>query len=270
MKLRKAVIPCAGYGTRFLPITKVIPKELLPIGNKPAIHYVVEEAVAAGIEEIILVCNQGKHAIIDYFLPNPSLNEFLDSRNKKVELAQLKQIEAMAQFRVVYQEQPRGLGDAVLAAREAVGQEPFLVILPDDLIAHEISGSQQLINACQGGNWGILLERVPMERVSAYGVVQGRETKKGIFQIEGTVEKPRPEQAPSDLTIIGRYVFPPEIFSMIASAKVGTGGEIQLTDAINTLAQGRPGCGVVCQGRRFDVGTPQGLQEANLNFQLRP
>lgn len=266
-RIRKAVIPCAGYGTRFLPITKIVPKELLPIGNKPAIQYVVEEAVDAGIEEIILVCHRGKTSIVDYFRPDSNLNNFLKSKGKQRELEELKRLESLAEFRVVYQEEPRGLGDAVLSSRAAVGDESFLVILPDDLIVHKVSGSRQLLNVCKKeGSWGILLERVPKERVSAYGIICGGRLAEGVYSIEGAIEKPPPEQAPTDLSIIGRYLFPPVIFDLIARGGKGALGEIQLTDAINALAGQRSGMGMVCQGRRFDVGTPEGLLEAGGYF----
>lgn len=266
---RKAVIPCAGYGTRFLPITKIIPKELLPIGNKPAIHYVVEEAVAAGIEEVVLVCNRSKVSIADYFKPDQALIGFLEKRGKGEAIEELKKLESMAEIRVVYQEEAKGLGDAVLCSRTVVGGEPFLVILPDDLIVNKVSGSEQLLTACGERNgWGILLERVPKERVSSYGIIRGAALGEKLYTIEGALEKPRPEEAPTDLSIIGRYCFPAEIFEWIEKSKVGRLGEIQLTDAIDRLAKQQPGIGVLCQGRRFDIGTPKGLLEAGQ--EIRP
>lgn len=261
MKIRKAVIPCAGFGTRFLPITKIVPKELLPIGDKPAIHYVVEEAVAAGIEEIILVCNRQKISIVDYFRPDTALIRFLEKRGKSAEIQRLAEIESLADFTVVYQEEALGLGDAVLCTREAVGQESFLVMLPDVLILQEIPASRQLIESC-GGSWGIILERVPKERISSYGVIRGEEISSGLYRIQGAVEKPVAGEAPSDLGILGRYLFTPDIFEEIGRCREGVLGEIQLTDAIDSLARRQNGLGVVCREKVFDVGTPQGLAAA--------
>ncbi len=268
-KIRKAVIPAAGYGTRFLPITKVVPKELLPIGRKPVIQYVVEEAVASGMEEIVLVCHRSKTAIIDYFKPDPDLKSFLRERGKKDEMAELERIESLATFKVVYQEEPLGLGHAVWCAREAVGEEPFVVMLPDVLAIGEVPASRPLMEACSGGGeWGLLLERVPKDRISSYGIIRGKKSGEGAFRIEGAVEKPMAEEAPTDLAILGRYLFPPDIFDIIASMKGGALGEIQLTDAIDRLANKVPGIGLLSQGTVFDVGTPEGWQEANRHFTL--
>ena len=265
-RIKKAVIPAAGFGTRFLPITKVVPKELLPVGSKPAIQYVVEEAVASGIEEIILVCHPSKSTVIDYFKPDRDLNDFLEKRGKRKEIDELKKIESLARFTVVTQKEPRGLGDAVLCARDAVAGEPFLVMLPDVLIADEIPETRRLIEDGPGGEWGILLERVSRERVSSYGIIRGEEGERGVWTIRGAVEKPRPEEAPSDLAILGRYLFTPEIFGKIEKSGKGKLGEVQLTDAIDALAKTTTGKGIVCRGRIFDVGTPQGLIQAYQHF----
>lgn len=263
--IKKAVIPAAGYGTRLLPITKVVPKELLPIGNKPAIQYVVEEAISAGIEEIILVCHPAKVGIIDYFKPDESLETFLSSRGKKEELADLKRLEKMADFKVVYQKEPLGLGHAVWCAREEVGDEPFLVILPDMLISNETPATCQLLDNCHGGTseWGVLIERVAPSQVSSYGIIRGEKMREGVYRMMGAVEKPKPSQAPSDFAILGRYLLPPEIMEILEKHREGALGEIQLTDAIDFLAKKRAGRAVIVNGDIFDIGTLEGLTKAN-------
>ncbi len=266
-KVRKAVIPAAGYGTRLLPITKAVPKELLPLGNKPVIQYVVEEAVASGVEEIILVCHPSKFSVFDYFQPNSDFSAFLLERGKKKELEELRKIESLATFRLVYQEQPSGLGHAVWCARKLIGDENFLVLLPDVLINHEVSGVCQLLDSCsEVGEWGLLLEEVSREKAKSYGIVGGREVE-GYFRIESAVEKPDPEMTPSRFGILGRYLLPPKIFQLIEQTGPGALGEIQLTDAINLLAREQPGRGLVCQGRLFDLGVPEGLLKASNYFQ---
>ncbi|MBI2082648.1 MAG: UTP--glucose-1-phosphate uridylyltransferase [Deltaproteobacteria bacterium] len=244
-KIRKAVIPAAGLGTRFLPITKVIPKELLPIGTKPAIQYVVEEAVEAGIEEVIIVSHRSKPAIENYFKLDPSFS----------------------QIQFVYQEEPRGLGDAVLCAQRRVGDDPFVVLLPDVIIAEKKSGADQLLQATQEKyTWGVLLREVPKSETAAHGIVGVKKIGEGLFEVSQAVEKPRPETAPSNLTIFGRYLFTPEVFSLIERSQPTALGEIQLTDAINLLAQRTVGLGVVCRGACFDVGIPEGLLKASTYF----
>lgn len=264
MKVTKAVIPCAGYGTRLFPVTKLVPKELLPIGTKPAIQYIVEEAVAAGITDIILVCSRNKLSIADYFRADAALHGFLQERGKDSELKQLKAIEEMAKVTVVYQETPKGLGDAVLCARREVGNDPFLVSLPDDLIFGEPNPVPALIDACSAHNlpWGLMLKEVQREKITSYGIISGDVIGHDIYGINGAVEKPAPEEAPSNLGILGRYLLDPTIFEALARASSGSLGEIQLTNAINTLARTRPGCGLVCRNRLFDIGTMDGLLSA--------
>ncbi len=261
-KIRKAVIPAAGYGTRFLPITKIIPKELLPIGNKPAIQYVVEEAVEAGIEEIILVCNPHKIPIADFFRPDRYLNRFLEGKGKEKEVVELKRIESMARITVVYQEEALGLGHSILCAEDAVEGESFLVMLPDVLILPSHTGAKQLVEDCaKKMSWGVLLEKVPKEKLSSYGIVKSVINPQGDFVIHGAVEKPRVEDAPSDLSLLGRYLLPAEIFKHINDQKKGAKGEVQLTDAIDAVAQRAPALGILNSGKIFDVGTPEGLSE---------
>ena len=242
MQLTQAILPLAGLGTRFLPWTKVVPKELLPIGNKPAIQYIVEEAVASGIEEIVLVLSRSKLLLLDYFKSDSTITW-------------------PVKFTPVFQEAPLGLGHAVLCARPEIGNETFLVMLPDVVIDHQPVASRQLMTACSEG-WGLLLEKVRPELVSSYGIINGEEVRPGLFTIRGAVEKPKPEKAPSDLGILGRYLFPPEIFDMIEKSGPGAFDEIQLTDGIDALAKKIPGQGVICQGAIFDTGTPEGLLRA--------
>jgi UTP--glucose-1-phosphate uridylyltransferase len=265
--VKRAVIPAAGYGTRFLPVTKAVPKELLPIGNKPAIQYVVEEAVASGVEEIVLVCHPSKAGIIDYFRPNKGLRAFLERRGKREELIELERIESLADFRVVYQEEPRGLGHAVWCARKEVGDEPFLVLLPDVLLVWEkVPAIRDLMELDLRSEWGLLLERLTPAEVSSYGVIRGDQIRDGQYEIKGAVEKPSREKAPSNLGILGRYLLPPEIFPILEGLPTGALGEIQLTDAVDILAGRRPGRGFLVDGEIFDVGTPEGVREANNYF----
>jgi UTP--glucose-1-phosphate uridylyltransferase len=261
-RIRKAVIPAAGYGTRFLPITKVVPKELLPIGNKPAIHYVVEEAVAAGIEEIILVCHPSKTEILDYFRPDRDLKAFLEKKGKKEEILELERIESQAKFTLVYQQEALGLGHAVLCAKEAVGNEPFLVMLPDVLVFQKNGNYRQLVDACSGEKWGVLVERVSPLAVSHYGIIRTEVINETTHRLLAAVEKPKPSEAPSNLSILGRYLLPAEIFGILEGLKVGSCGEIQLTDAIHNLAKTNPGLALIAQGDIFDIGTPEGMREA--------
>ena len=263
MRVRKAVIPCAGVGTRLLPVTKVVPKELLPIGTRPAIQYVVEEIAAAGITEIILVANPQKAAIADYFRPDPALNALLQSKGKHAELEALHQLESLVDIRVVHQHEPLGLGHAILCAQEAVGDEPFLVALPDRLVVHPISATHLLCTMCeQHAGWGLLLEEVPTEMVGAYGIVACTHVDKDCCRITGAVEKPLPANAPSRLSILGRYVLPPTIFAKLAGGNPGALGELQLTDAIDAVARDIPGYGMICPGKIYDVGTVEGLAKA--------
>lgn len=260
MHVTKAIIPCAGYGTRLLPVTKYLPKELLPIGNKPAIQYIVEEAAASGIREVILVCHRAKLSIADYFRPDRRLRRFLVASRNREALRGCERIESLARITVVYQTAPRGLGDAVLAAQRATGGEPCLVMLPDDLVFHATPAARQLLAACRGERtWGIMLRRIPRHRSPSYGIVQGTKVRDRIYRIRGAVEKPAPAEAPSCLGILGRYVLPPEIFPLLRRRERGALGEIQLTDALHRLAQQTPGCGVVCRGAHCDVGTTAGL-----------
>jgi UTP--glucose-1-phosphate uridylyltransferase len=268
-QVKKAVIPAAGLGTRLLPVTKSVPKELLLVVDRPATQYVVEEAVAAGIEEIIFVTSPHKDAIADYFSPSPQLDDWLTAQDKRALLADLNRLLSRVRVTRVYQDQPLGLGHAVLCAREAVGDEPCIVILPDDLGEADPPLAAQLIRVYERTGMGVIaLERVPRKDIERYGVIAGREKEPRTYQISDMVEKPDRESAPSDLAIIGRYVLPPEIFPILAQVRPGAGGEIQLTDGLKALQQRRGLMGYEFSGRRHDVGTTLGLLETTVRLAL--
>lgn len=269
-KVRKAVIPVAGLGTRFLPATKAVPKELLPIVDKPTLQYIVEEAASAGIEDIIFVNGRHKDAIEDHFDYSPDLEEVLRSRQKEADVASLRAISHLAHFVSVRQNEPAGLGHAVLAARRVVGDEPFAVMLGDDLIrsqSGERSGIGQLIDAFEETGQGqIALMEVPDREIEKYGAAEGtpHATHSNLVQIERLVEKPPAGTVNTNLAVIGRYVLPPSIWSILEQTKPGRGGEIQLTDALATLMESEGLMGCRFQGRRVDAGDKLGYLEANL------
>ena len=270
MTIRKAVIPAAGLGTRFLPATKAIPKEMLPIVDVPTIQYIVDEAVAAGIEHVILVTGRGKDAIIDHFDRAPELEAFLTEKGKDDLLAMVRAIADKVEVIAVRQKEPRGLGHAVLAAKPAVGNEPFAVLLGDDIFDATPPATRQLADVFTARGQGVIaLLAVPDDQTSSYGVIRGSKIAEGLHQVEAMVEKPAPGTAPSNLAIMGRYVLPPEIFAMIEATPPGKGGEIQLTDALDRLraAHGVVGCQV--RGRRYDAGDKLGYLQANLAYALK-
>jgi UTP--glucose-1-phosphate uridylyltransferase len=269
-KIRKGVIPAAGLGTRFLPATKAVPKELLPIVDKPTIQYIVEEAMASGIEEIILITARGKGGIEDHFDVSVELEETL-KKTKKDDLLQLiREISEMVRVVAIRQKEPKGLGHAVLCAREAVGEEPFAVLLGDDIVdADPPCLSQMMEVSRQKGGGVIALLRVPETETHLYGIIRGEQVDKRIYQIAEMVEKPKPEQAPSNLAVIGRYVLPPDIFPILERTPPGKGGEIQLTDALQELARREPLFGYEFLGDRYDAGDKVGYLEANIAFALK-
>ena len=269
MQIRKAVIPAAGLGTRFLPVTKSVPKELLPILDKPMLQYVVEEAAEAGIQEIIIVTSQGKESIAAYFQPYPELESRLAETGADDMLAKVKDATSLAEVSFVIQEEPLGLGHAVLTAREAVGEEPFVVILPDDIVAHRPGVLSQMLEVSNRMDAGVVaVEPMPWEAISNYGVVAAEKTAARVHRIRQLVEKPSREEAPSNLTIVGRYVLPPEIFDCLERTPPGAKGEIQLTDGIGILLDTREMYAYEFMGRRYDGGTPLGLLRASLEFGL--
>ena len=274
-RIRKAVIPAAGLSTRMLPATKSIPKEMLPLVDRPLIHYSVEEAVTAGVREICIVLGRAKAAIEDYFDANPELELELERRGKQDLLNALRQLPTLAELSYVRQGTPRGLGHAVWRARHVVGDVPFVVILPDDVIYGEPSCLQQLIHVYGLYQSPVLaLMEVPEEKVSAYGIVavEPVEEYRGpgkLYRVLGMVEKPLPDQAPSRLAIIGRYVLTPDIFPILSRLEPGAGGEIQLTDAIAQLQRTRAVYGLRFVGQRYDAGDRLGYLMATVEYGLR-
>lgn len=267
-KVRKAVIPAAGFGTRFLPATKSMPKEMLPIIDKPAIHYAVEEAVKAGIEEIIFITGRGKRALEDYFDHSYELEHLLELKGKTKELKEIKAISDMAEIVYIRQKEALGLGHAVLRARDLVGDEPFAVILPDDFVIGDKPCIGEMMEVFEKtGKSVILTEEVPKEKVSSYGVVDPVED--GLsFSLKGIVEKPSMDEAPSNKAVIGRYVFDQKIFEYLEKTEPGKGGEIQLTDAIVGLIQNEGAMGYSLQGTRFDTGDKLGFLKATVSVAL--
>lgn len=263
--IKKAVIPAAGLGTRFLPVTKAVPKELLPLFDKPLIQYAVEEAVESGIEEVILVTSEGKESLEAYFQPNPQLEESLVGKVSVEMLEQVTRLGTMARVSSVTQEQPLGLGHAVLVAREAVGDEAFAVILPDDVVFHPRPALAQMLEAYRRRGGGVIaVEEVPQERVSSYGVIDPEALSVREYGIRGLVEKPPAEEAPSNLAIVGRYILPAAIFEALERTRPGAKGEIQLTDGLALLMESHPLFGYRFKGERHDGGTPLGLLRSSL------
>ena len=271
--VRKAVFPAAGLGTRFLPATKAQPKEMLPLVDKPIIQYSVEEAVASGISNIILVTGRGKNAIEDHFDVSVELESFLEARGKREQLAEVRKISNLINFAYVRQGEPLGLGHAVLVARELVGNEPFAVLLGDDVIDAEPPAMKQLIDVFDRlGGPVLAVERVPMEDISSYGVIapmRGQDLGDGIFQVADLVEKPARADAPSDLAIIGRYVLTPDLFPILAATKSDRTGEIQLTNGLRELLKSRPIYACEVKGVRHDTGNKLGFLKAVVYFALR-
>jgi UTP--glucose-1-phosphate uridylyltransferase len=271
--VRKAIIPAAGLGTRFLPATKAVPKELLPIVDVPTIQLIVEEAVAAGIREIVLINGRGKSAIEDHFDHAFELEHTLEHRGKSELLEQVRAISTMVRVISVRQKQPLGLGHAVLCGRDVVGDEPFAVLLGDDLLDNdERPGIGQLIDVYNETGGGVLgLKEVPEGQEHLYGIVAGDTDEQGRLRVRQMVEKPAPGTAPSRLAIVGRYVFPPQVWEPLAKAKPSVGGEIQLIDGLHTLmAEGGPGLyGLPLEGTRYDAGDRVGYLQANLAYALK-
>lgn len=270
MEVTTAVIPAAGWGTRMLPASKAVPKNLLPLVDRPMIHYIVEEAVEAGLTRIILVTSPGKDALADYFSPSPELEAFLHDKGRSHLLSPLQRLMDAADFRTVPQEEPLGLGHAVLTARDAVGDEPFAVLLPDDLIVDDAPAIGRLVAVAQEREASVVaIEEVPMERISAYGAIDPREVSDGLYEVLGLVEKPPPDEAPSNLGIVGRYVLTPEVFPALEQVEPGSGGEIQLTDGLALLLEQQRVFAHRLHGTRYDAGNPVGLLQASVALALR-
>jgi UTP--glucose-1-phosphate uridylyltransferase len=271
--VRKAVFPAAGLGTRFLPATKAQPKEMLPLVDKPVIQYAVEEAVASGVDNIILVTGRGKNAIEDHFDVSVELETFLEARGKREQLAEVRSISNMIKVAYVRQGEPLGLGHAVLVTRELVGDEPFVVILGDDVIDADPPATRQLIECFQRYDGPVLaVERVPREEISSYGVIafdRDARLEEGVYRVRDLVEKPARDDAPSDLAIIGRYVLTPDIFPALASTKSDRTGEIQLTNGLRELLRTRPIYACEVKGVRHDTGNKIGFLKAVVYFALK-
>lgn len=271
MRVRKAVLPAAGFGTRFLPATKAIPKEVMPLVDRPIIQYAVEEAVASGIEQIIIVIATGRSAIEDHFDANPNLERWLEDRGDIEVLRSVRRVTEVSPIAFVHQKEQLGLGHAVLMAKELVGDEPFAVILSDDVMLNPggppVTG--QLIDQYHAHRGSVIaVQRVPAAEVTRYGIVKPLRTEGPLVEIEDLVEKPAVEDAPSDLAILGRYVLTPKIFDVLESTPHGAGGEIQLTDAISALLGAEPVYAFRFQGHRFDCGNKLGFLEATVRLAL--
>ena len=266
-EVRKAVIPAAGLGTRFLPATKAMPKEMLPLIDRPVIQYVVEEAVASGIDDLIIITGRGKRAIEDYFDDSPELEMHLRKHHKDKTLKMLQEISSLIDIHYIRQKEPRGLGDAILRAEKHVGDEPFAVLLGDDIIVDTIPCTQQLIEVF-GRTRGpvIAVNEIPLGKVGNYGIIQGRPLVPSLYCIEDIIEKPRPEEAPSRIGAIGRYIFTPDIFECLKKVQPGFGGEVQLTDAIKHLSSRRPVYASFFSGKRYDTGDCLGYVQAIIDF----
>ena len=268
--IRKAVIPAAGFGTRFLPFTRAVPKEMIPLVDKPVIQYVVEEAAAAGITEILIVTSSGKNAIQDHFHPGSALEARLNASGKKELLAELAAIDALADIHYVYQHQLNGLGDAVTRARAFVGNEPFALLLGDTVLSGSRPVIGQLIEAYERtGEAVVALEEVPREKVNRYGIADAVLQDDRLYSIRALVEKPDPATAPGNLAIASRYVFTPEIFAALDRTGRGKGGEIQLTDAMKLQLEHRPLYGLRFEGRRHDIVNKLEFLKSTVEFGLR-
>lgn len=270
-KVRKAIIPAAGWGTRFLPATKSMPKEMLPIVDTPTIQYIVEEAVKSGIEQICLITSHTKKAIEDHFDRTLELEALLENGGKTAYLKQIREIADMAEIVSVRQKEAKGLGHAVLCAKNFVGDEPFAVLLGDDVVYNEDKPClKQLIDVYNEKGGSVLgVQTVAHENICKYGCVDGDKIGDRIYTVNDMIEKPKPEDAPTDVAVLGRYVITPEIFEKLESTKPGAGGEIQLTDALKALAKEQPMFAYDFEGRRYDVGDRLGFLEATVEYALR-
>ncbi len=275
MRIRKAVLPVAGLGTRFLPATKAQPKEMLPIVDKPLVQYAVEEVAASGIPMVIFVTGRGKQAIENHFDVSAELEQELAGRGKEDLRRQLRSIAGMLRFAYVRQQNPKGLGDAILTARNVVEDEPFAVLLSDDIIVNKVPCLKQMLDVHERfGHSVVAIQRVPRSAVSNYGIIRGRavpgEWKNGqLYQIEDMIEKPAPSEAPSNLAVIGRYILTPSIWKALSGTTPGAGGEVQLTDGLRRLLTTEPIYGYVFEGKRYDAGDKLGFLQATVELALQ-
>lgn len=270
MKIRKAVFPAAGFGTRFLPATKAIPKEMLPLIDKPLIQYSVEEAKKSGLEEVIIITGMGKTAIEDHFDVSFELEMLLKERNKADMLKMIEELSNFIHFSYTRQKKPMGLGHAIHCAKNLVGMEPFAVFLSDDVIDSHIPVMKQMVDVFHRYPYTILaVQRVPKKEVHHYGIIKARKIEPRVYEVLDMVEKPHPSNAPSNLAIIGRYILMPEIFKALEETKPGRGGEIQLTDGLKVLSRKQPIYAYEFEGERFDAGDKLGFIKANVSFALK-
>ncbi len=269
MKVRKAVIPAAGFGTRFLPATKAVPKEMLPIIDKPAIQYIAEEAIASGIEEILIITSRGKDALINHFDKAYELESILERDGKTEMLSAVREVSDKINVHFIRQQEQKGLGHAVLHAKSFVGDEPFAVMLGDDVVVSEKPCIRQLIE--QYGKCGstvLGVQRVNMEQVSKYGIADCERVDGRLYKVKGMVEKPDKDNSPSDIAVLGRYVITPAVFDCLERTPNGAGGEIQLTDALVMLAESEDVYAYDFEGQRYDIGSKQGFLRATVDFAL--
>lgn len=272
MKIRKAIIPAAGLGTRFLPATKALPKEMLPIVDKPTIQYIVEEAVASGIEDIIIISGRGKRSIEDHFDQSYELEEVLLKKNKKRLFEEVRHISSLANIHYIRQKEPKGLGHAIYCAKSFIGDEPFAVLLGDDIIKSATPCIKQLIEVFYRYHSSIVaVQKVAEDDVSNYGIIKpkGSEIDENVFKVEALVEKPKKEDVPSRYAIMGRYVLRPEIFDILKHLPPDSGGEVQLTDAINIMNQKQAVFAYRFLGKRYDIGNKIGFIRATIDFSLQ-
>lgn len=270
MHIRKVVLPVAGLGTRVLPATKVVPKEMLPLVDKPTLQYIVESAVAAGIEEVIFVTSRSKRAIEDHFDAFPEMEQVLERRGKKKELETIRQVQRMASYAVVRQSEPLGLGHAVLCAKDLVGDEPFAVMLGDNLFDPETPNLPRMIELHEKYNASVLsLFECTAKEVSSYGIVAAEDVEDDAVKVTHLVEKPAPEEAPSRLAVDGCYILTPDIFEILEQTPPGRGGEIQLTDALAKQAEAGKCYGFRFTGKRYDTGTALGLLTTSIAYALK-
>jgi UTP--glucose-1-phosphate uridylyltransferase len=270
MTVRKAVIPAAGLGTRFLPATKAQPKEMLPIVDKPTIQYIVEEAVGSGIEEILIITGRNKRAIEDHFDKSVELEDELENSNKDELLKIVQNVSNMVDIYYIRQKEPKGLGDAISHAKTFVGNEPFAVMLGDDIVDNEVPCLKQLINCYDKYKTSVLgVQEVDECNVSKYGIVKGIGIEENLYKVSDMIEKPKIEEAPSNIAILGRYIITPDIFDILEITKPGKGGEVQLTDALKELTKQEAVYAYCFEGKRYDVGDKLGYLQANIEFTLK-
>ena len=270
MKITKAVIPAAGLGTRFLPATKAVPKEMLPIVDTPTLQYIIEEAAASGIEDILIVTGRGKRAIEDHFDKSYELENELKRAGKHDYIEMIEKISSLANIHYVRQKEALGLGHAIYCAKSFIGNSPFAVLLGDDVVSSKVPCLKQMIDVYDKYSSTVLgVQRVAKKDLSKYGIINAGQIEDRLYRVNGMVEKPDPDEAPSDLAVLGRYIITPEIFNILRDTKPGAGGEIQLTDALCTLSHKQPVYAYDFEGDRYDVGNKMGFLKATVEFALR-